>query len=359
MSTHIVLLLVCIVASSFAQYTGYPVMGSLTLKLLVKGTACGASDALANKLASATSSIKSYNVTKATVVGKAPPEKTCSAIVLPPPTTSSPTSTTGVGKPIVVNSDPVKVTVFSGQPFQTDVIVEPYGMYRLLFTVQARNSGMVGIGFPTVGGLMINADAIIGWGNSALVPSNIADYSIGPERTSDCTAGGICKDFIQNLEGAEVSEVNGITTLKFLRNRIPEDSTDVTFVAPMQLQDINIALGDSYGLNGHGPRRMTTKIMIPGGVAEPASSGTTTALTGTSPLVGTSSSVPSEPTGVNTTGNGIQGPENGMAMDFTTLILFVVLGVLVMLAIILVVVLVARKKCSSVRELDFNAYSKL
>jgi len=259
---------VSLVTVAMSQYSGYSQSGQLKVKLLLKGNACGSSNAMAAKLLSGYKTLGvSYAISNATIVESAPPEKTCST---PPADQLLPSSnSTEPTQPNIPPSDvptTTTVSVFTQQSYKTDIEVSAVGMEKLRFIITAHHSGMVGIGFPSVPRIMLESDAIIGWGSSQLVPSSIADYTIGKERSEDCNAGGVCKDWEQNLERTEVSEANGITTLKFIRRRITTDNMDAKLVNPGQLQNINIALGESYGLSYHGTKKTSTTFVMPAGI---------------------------------------------------------------------------------------------
>jgi len=196
---------VSLVTVAMAQYSGYSQSGQLKVKLLLKGNACGSSNALAAKLLSSYKTVSlSYAISNATIVENAPPEKTCNTL----PEQAPPSNSTAPTQPNIPPSDiptTTTVSVFNQQSYKTDIEVSAVGMEKLRFKITAHHSGMVGIGFPSVPRIMLESDAIIGWGSSQLVPSSIADYTIGKERSEDCNAGGVCKDWEQNLERTEVS----------------------------------------------------------------------------------------------------------------------------------------------------------
>jgi hypothetical protein len=137
---------------------------------------------------------------------------------------------------------------------------------------------MVGIGFPVVAGAMTNSDAVIGWASAS--ETSIARYTIGSMKSDVCSAGGtyfnrshstlpfrlnisgICKGAIQDLEDAEVFEENGMTTLKFTRARASLGSS-VPLVAPMELQNLNLALGHADGITYHSEKCGIANFIMP------------------------------------------------------------------------------------------------
>jgi len=152
-------------------------------------------------------------------------------------------------------------TIFEHENYATVVTVQIISEHKVKWTVQARNEGYLGIGFPSIRGEMTNSDAVVGVirnGNSL-----VYDSHIGTEKAFFCPSSGsqvhgLCDDETlggkYDLIDASISFVDHITTLTFTRLRDTGDIYDQKYAEPGETQNLLIALGMSNTFAYHGQR---------------------------------------------------------------------------------------------------------
>lgn len=128
------------------------------------------------------------------------------------------------------------------QTHATTVHIARVSETHVRITVRSNTTGFVAVSVPSVPGSMLQADAVIGWASATT--SSVSDYHVGTLREFSCP-DGVCLDASQDIADVTATEVDGFTTVSFVRPRISTDPLgDYNMVDGGALQYLNLAVGD-------------------------------------------------------------------------------------------------------------------